>query len=65
MDQDTVNCEAPQLILRALTAVIERSPIRVREARSRLPAGFDAVDIAVLDWIAAQARRARPRYFVM
>jgi len=27
-------------------------------AKRRLPAGFEAVDVAVLDWIACEARRA-------
>jgi hypothetical protein len=43
-----------------LTAVIAHSQIVVEaSARSapRLPAGFDDVDLAVLDWIAAEGRR--------
>jgi len=28
-----------------------------RRAAPRLPAGFDDVDLAVLDWIAAEGRR--------
>ncbi len=52
-------------LLETLTAVIARSPIVVAErsarppppARRRLPAGFDEVDVAILDWIAAEARR--------
>ena len=53
-----------------LTAVIARSPIVVQPGCSdgrRLPSGFDDVDIAVLEWIAAEARRARPRmsFYVM
>ncbi|MDR3419709.1 MAG: hypothetical protein P4L80_00440 [Xanthobacteraceae bacterium] len=43
-----------------LAAVIARSPIvivRPAGTAGRLPAGFDDVDAAVLDWIAAEARR--------
>jgi hypothetical protein len=41
---------------------IARSPIHVprrscRAVAMHLPAGFEAVDIAVLDWIATEARR--------
>ena len=28
----------------------------------RLPAGFDAVDVAILDWIAAEGRRVERSY---
>jgi hypothetical protein len=46
-----------------IAAVIARSQIVVprRESGSRLsrlPAGFDPVDVAILDWIAAEGRRA-------
>lgn len=43
-----------------LAAVIAHSQIifaQLRRSQSRLPAGFDDVDIAVLDWIAAEGRR--------
>lgn len=43
-----------------LAAVIAHSQIifaQLRRSPSRLPAGFDDVDIAVLDWIAAEGRR--------
>ena len=46
-----------------LAAVIARSEIVVARvvaqpaARQRLPAGFEEVDIAVLDWIAREGRR--------
>jgi hypothetical protein len=43
-----------------LAAVIARSQIVVEAPRRpapRLPAGFDDVDLAVLDWIAAEGRR--------
>jgi len=46
--------------LATLAALIARSPIVVahRTRCRRLPAGFDDVDVAILDWIAAEARRA-------
>jgi len=49
--------------LETLTAVIAHSQIVVARASARgavrrLPAGFEADDIAVLDWIAAEGRRA-------
>lgn len=46
-----------------LAAVIARSEIVVARvlaqpaARRRLPTGFEEVDIAILDWIAAEGRR--------
>lgn len=45
--------------LETLAAVIARSQIVVAERlpRRRLPAGFDEVDVAILDWIAAEGRR--------
>jgi len=48
------------LVLEAITAAIARSQIVVREpARpaSRFPVGFEDVDVAVLEWIAAEGRR--------
>jgi hypothetical protein len=59
MDKATHQGTASDLDLCTLLTVIERSPIRVPSAVSRLPAGFDAVDIAILDWIAAHARAHR------
>ncbi|HXQ84385.1 MAG TPA: hypothetical protein VN769_10000 [Xanthobacteraceae bacterium] len=50
--------------LATLAAVIARSQILVARilARSphsrRLPEGFEAADLAILDWIAAEGRRA-------
>jgi hypothetical protein len=43
--------------LETLTAAIARSPIVVKRRAPRLPAGFDEADVAVLEWIAAEARR--------
>jgi hypothetical protein len=59
--------------LETLAAVIARSPIVVRQvivrqvlvqaaAHGRLPAGFEEVDIAILDWIAAEGRRVGRRF---
>jgi len=51
-----------------LTAVIARSPIVVAacfDGAKRLPDGFDQVDIAILDWIAAEGRRAGHTYLRM
>jgi hypothetical protein len=39
-----------------LAAVIAHSQIVVAAQRRRLPAGFDEADIAILDWIVAEAR---------
>lgn len=54
--------------LATLRAVIARSQIYVpaspRQARL-LPPGFDTADIAVLEWIAAEGRRAGRRLAVM
>jgi hypothetical protein len=48
------------LTVEMLAAVIAHSQIimaRPRRPAPRLPAGFDDVDIAMLDWIAAEGRR--------
>lgn len=50
--------------LATLVAVIAHSRIVVREpARPArpLPTGFEAVDLAILEWIAAEGRRAGRR----
>jgi hypothetical protein len=52
--------------LEMLTAAIARSPIVVTECAfvhtlAHLPAGFEKVDVAILRWIAADSRRAKPR----
>ena len=46
-----------------LAAAIARSPIFVPQAavRRRLPDGFEDVDVAILDWIAAEGRRVSRR----
>ena len=54
--------------LDTLATVIAHSQIVVarillaRPATRRLPAGFEAADIAILDWIASEGRRASRRY---
>jgi hypothetical protein len=50
MNQDRLN-------LNTLAAVITQSQIVVATPVKRLPAGFNQIDIAILDWIAAEARR--------
>jgi hypothetical protein len=50
-----------RLVLATLAAVIAHSQIVLAKAEkplARLPAGFEAVDVAVLEWIAAEGRRA-------
>lgn len=56
-------------MLAAVLALVARSQIVVAEPtgqgapKSRsLPAGFDDVDIAVLDWVAAEGRRLGRRF---
>ena len=51
--------------LHALMATIARSPIVVRRPAVPLPAGFDEVDVAILNWIAAEARQLRSRAALM
>jgi hypothetical protein len=46
-----------RLTLETLTAAIARSPIAVARPPVDLPAGFDKVDVAILEWIAAEGRR--------
>lgn len=46
--------------LETLAAIIARSPIVIADPAprlARLPAHFDEVDLAILDWIAAEGRR--------
>lgn len=46
--------------LEGLAAAIARSPIVVeRPAAALLPPGFEAVDVAILNWIASEAQRLR------
>jgi hypothetical protein len=57
-DQDSLTVEA-------LVAAIARSPIVVPRPATLLPAGFEEVDVAILNWIAAEARRMRRMVVLM
>jgi hypothetical protein len=57
-DQDSLTVEA-------LIAAIGRSPIVVPRPATLLPAGFEEVDVAILSWIAAEARRMRHTVVLM
>jgi hypothetical protein len=48
-----------------LAAVIAHSQIVVAEPARRLLAGFDEVDLVILDWIIAESRLAGRRYLPM
>jgi len=48
-----------------LAAVIAHSQIVVAAPGRRLPADFDEVDIAILDWIIAESRHLGRRYVCM
>ncbi len=50
MGQDRIDLEA-------LAAAIARSPIVVAQPVAHLPAGFEEIDVAILDWITAEGRR--------
>jgi hypothetical protein len=52
MDQNPVSVET-------IGAVIARSPIIVLSPVTLLPPGFDEVDLAVLNWLAAEGQRLR------
>jgi len=54
MDRDRISIET-------FAALIARSPIVMARLAARFPAGFDEVDAAILDWIAAEGRAHRPR----
>jgi hypothetical protein len=52
----TMDLDRPDLD--TLAAVIAHSQICVAVPGKRLPAGFDEVDLAILDWIIAETRYA-------
>lgn len=56
-------------VLATLRALIAHSQIYVPSAPAQsarpLPPGFDAADLAILEWIAAEGRRASRRLAVM
>ncbi len=64
-----VGMEQDRPDIATLSAVIAHSQIVVRiavsEQLSRLPVEFDEVDLAILDWIADQGRRAGGRFVRM
>jgi hypothetical protein len=49
-------------LLQVIVATIGRSPIAVALPQVDLPDGFTEVDVAVLDWIAAEGRRLNHGY---
>jgi hypothetical protein len=52
------------LSLETLVSSIALSPIVGPQATQSLPASFEEVDVAVLNWIAAEARRMSQRFIV-
>ncbi len=54
---ETIAQEQGRSTVESLTTTIARSPIVVHRPAPRLPAGFDRVDLAILQWIAAEAQR--------
>jgi hypothetical protein len=59
----SMNQDQPSL--ETLAEVIARSQILVARPAPRLPAGFDDVDVAILNWIAAEARLANRTFTMM
>jgi hypothetical protein len=49
-------------LLETILALIGRSPIAFAKPIADLPDGFTDVDVAVLDWIAAEGRRISRDY---
>jgi hypothetical protein len=54
-----------RLTLETLVAAIARSPIVVARPAARFPTGFETVDMAVLEWIAAEGRRIGRGFVLM
>lgn len=52
--ETTYGCDAANI-----TSVIARSSIVIAAAAEQLPAGYDQIDVAVLHWIATEARATR------
>lgn len=48
-----------QPTVETLLATIACSPIVIARPAPRLPAGFEDIDVAILNWIAAEARLSR------
>jgi len=57
--------DCDDLTIEALTAAIARSPIVVARPAPSFPAGFDAADVAILEWIAAEGRRIGRNFALM
>jgi hypothetical protein len=53
IDQDLVTLETLADVIAHSQIIVEKPADRA----TRLPAGFDATDVAILDWIVAEARR--------
>ena len=49
----------------ALTVAIAHSPIVALRPLAHLPAGFDDMDVAILDWIASEGRRIGRSFALM
>jgi hypothetical protein len=47
-----------QIVVSCIFTQLKSQPVK----SGRFPAGFEDVDIAILDWIAAEGRRAARRY---
>jgi len=58
MDQNPVSVEA-------IAATIAGSPIVVVPPVTLLPAGFEEVDVAILNWLAAEAQLTRRSFALM
>ena len=58
MDQNPVSVET-------IAATIAGSPIVVLPPVTLLPAGFETVDLAILNWLAGEALRLRRSFALM
>jgi hypothetical protein len=58
MDQNPVSVET-------ITATIAGSPIVVLPPVTLLPSGFEEVDVAILNWLAGEARHMRRSFALM
>jgi len=58
MDQKAVSLET-------IAATIAGSPIVIMPPVTLLPAGFEEVDVAILDWLAGEAQRMRRGFAFM
>jgi hypothetical protein len=58
MDQNPITLET-------IAATIAASPIVIVPPVALLPAGFEEVDVAILDWLAGEAQRMRRSFAFM